>query len=168
MTYRAGRKHICVFKRFTIPSWAFTTAVVCCWKHSPCWGRGELGPKMASPPNFHYFGHSSSYFSCVGTAAHTVNISHRVSNSPTGITQLFLHGNGACLSVKMSKKRLFFGHKPLHTSALRPGSRATSPSSSGCPWNVMHRVQNFYREGDHFFLTSMSTWGDISWHQEYF
>lgn len=50
-------------KRSTIPSRAFSSAVVCCWKHRPCWGRGELGPKMAAPPNFHYFGHSSSYFS---------------------------------------------------------------------------------------------------------
>lgn len=80
---------------------------------------------------------------------------------------LVSHEKSKSHRAKTSFSDLLLGYKPLRTSALRPvGSRATSRSLSGCPWNVMHRVHNSYREGDTFFfflpispITSVTTWG---------
>lgn len=111
---------------------------------------------MASPPNFHYFGHSSSYFSCVG---------HRVAAGYFSRNVCWKRGGGRTRAAFVTRKEKVSGWKnvsvvdllfvvrvlldlqtSLHLASmscccwLQTGTPLFK-SSSGCPWNVTHRVQ---------------------------
>lgn len=106
---------------------------------------------MASPPNFHYFGHSSSYFSCAGTASQQVNLSQCVRNRPRAFTQLlYARVTGwKCLGFVCFLKATNLS-APHHCVLLAPGTPlslqvvARETSCIVCKKKIIARVMHFF------------------------